>query len=118
MIPATNTPATGRRSSSLETGCDVSINKLKMLSTVYDVDFAVAKLDLDIKKPRFMDLVKKKLHVPDNDPVDTSYSRKSELDAQLDTQLKPTLRQQDFEGFDLNRAFVLIAEMGSGIIKE
>ena len=83
----------------------------------YDIDFAVTKLNLDMKKSRFMDLVTKKLKVPDNDPIDTSYSRKAALHAQLDTQLKPILRQQDFECFDLDRAFELIAETGSGINK-
>ncbi len=84
----------------------------------YDVDFAVTRLDLNLKAPRFTELVIEKLKVPDNDPIDISHFRKATLRAQLDTQLKPVLRRQDFEKFDLNRAFELLAEMGSRIMKE
>lgn len=81
----------------------------------YDVNFAVARLDLDLKEPHLAELVIQKLKVPDNDPIDISHFRKAALRAQLDTQLKPVLRREDFEEFDLNRAFELIAEMGSRI---
>ncbi|GAI05677.1 unnamed protein product, partial [marine sediment metagenome] len=84
----------------------------------YDVDFAVARLDLDLKEPRLAELVIQKLKVPDNDPIDISHFRKAALRAQLDTQLKPVLRRQDFQKFDLNRTFELLAEMGSRIMKE
>ncbi len=83
----------------------------------YDVDYAVAKLDLDIKERRFSELVMKKLKVPGNDPMDISRTRKAKLEAQLNTQLKPVLRQRDFENFNLDRAFELVAEMGSRIKK-
>lgn len=81
----------------------------------YDVNFAVARLDLDLKEPHLAELVIQKLKVPDNDPIDISHFRKAALRAQLDTQLKPLLRREDFEEFDLNRTFELIAEMGSRI---
>jgi len=81
----------------------------------YDVDFALGRLNLDLKDHRLMVLVTDKLKVPDNDPIDISQSRREILRAQLDTQLKPVLRPQDFEKFDLDRAFELVAEMGSRI---
>lgn len=81
----------------------------------YDVDYALANLNLDLKDSSLRQLVIEKLKVPDQDPMDISPSRKKKLLAQLDTQLKPILRPQDFEKFDLDRAFELVAEMGSGI---
>lgn len=82
----------------------------------YDINYAVARLDLDLKDPYLIELVIKKLKVPDNDPIDISHSRKAELQTQLDTRLKPVLRQQDFEKFALDRVFELVAEMGSRIM--
>lgn len=81
----------------------------------YDVDFAVGRLKLDLKDRRLMRLVAEKLKAPDNDPIDISASRREILRAQLDTQLKPVLRPQDFERFDLDRAFKLVTEIGSRI---
>lgn len=82
---------------------------------LYDVDFAVGGLHLDLKGHRLMELITEKLKAPDNDPIDISPSRRELLRAQLDTQLKPVLRPQDFEKFDLDRAFTLVAEIGSRI---
>ncbi len=82
----------------------------------YDINYAVSRLDLDLKDPYLIGLVIKKLKVPDNDPIDISHSRKAELQTQLDTRLKPVLRRQDFEKFALDRAFELVAEMGSRIM--
>ena len=70
---------------------------------------------MDLKGHRLMELITEKLKAPDNDPIDISPSRRELLRAQLDTQLKPALRPQDFEKFDLDRAFTLVAEIGSRI---
>ena len=78
----------------------------------------MANINLDLKDPRLTELAIEKLKVPDNDPIDISHFRKAALRAQLDTQQKPVLRRQDFEKFDLSRAFKLLAEMGSRIMKE
>lgn len=81
----------------------------------YDIDYAVTNLDLDLRDSHLIGFVIEKLKVPGNDPINISNSRKSELRDQLDTQLKPVLRPQDFENFDFDRAFDLVAEMGSKI---
>jgi predicted nucleotidyltransferase component of viral defense system len=81
----------------------------------YDVDFAVGRLNLDLKNHRLIKLVTDKLKVPDNKPIDISPSRKEKLQAQLDTQLKPVLRPLDFEKFNLDRAFELVAKLGARI---
>jgi len=56
--------------------------------------------------------VKKKLAVPGNDPLNITLSRKEMLKRQLETELKPILREKDFQQFDLDRAFNLVAEIG------
>lgn len=77
----------------------------------FDVDFAVQKLKFDLREKGFIELVKAKLSVPDNDPIDVSASRKADLEKQLDTQLKSVLRSKDFDEFKLGRAFDTIVDL-------
>jgi predicted nucleotidyltransferase component of viral defense system len=51
----------------------------------YDIDYAVRKMGIDLSEERLLDLVRKKLAVPGNDPVDLELSRKQMLKAQLNT---------------------------------
>ena len=77
----------------------------------FDVDFAVRELKFDLHEKDFLELVKAKLLVPDNDPIDVSAARRSDLAKQLDTQLKSVLRSKDFEKFELDRAFDTIIDL-------
>lgn len=76
----------------------------------FDLFHAVREGGLDSHDPDFLSMVKAKLDVPGNDPVDVSAARKHELDRQLEGQLKPVLRPADFAGFDLEEAFELVCE--------
>lgn len=84
----------------------------------YDIYYAVTHLDLDLRDRDFAALVQKKLAVPDNDPIDTSIGRREMLQRQLDTQLKPVLRPQDFSSFQLDKVFKLVAEVAARARKE
>jgi predicted nucleotidyltransferase component of viral defense system len=79
----------------------------------YDIDYAVQELALDLSKKNFLDLVIKKLTVPGNDPVNITLARKEMLKRQLETELKPILREKDFQQFDLDRAFDRVAQIGA-----
>lgn len=83
----------------------------------YDIDYAVRKMGLDLSKQGLVDLVKKKLAVPGNDPVNINSTLKEMLKAQLNTELKLILREQDFEQFDLDRALNLVIEVSSRLQK-
>lgn len=77
----------------------------------YDIDHAVRKGGL---RPEAIDLVKQvkqKLAVPGNEPVDVSAQRLAALRKQIEPQLRPVLREQDFAEFDLDRAFKTVVEM-------
>ena len=56
--------------------------------------------------------------MPGNDPIDISDSRKSELINQLYTHLKPVLRTHDFNKFDIEQAFKLVAKIGIEVKKK
>lgn len=79
----------------------------------YDLDHAVRKLGLAPQEARLVALVKRKLAVPGNEPVDVTPPRLAALRRQLEAQLKPVLREGDYAGFDLDRAFGIVAEMAA-----
>lgn len=81
----------------------------------FDIDFAVRELSFNMREDIFLELVRKKLAVPDNSPVDISAARKEDLKKQLDAQLKPVLRSKDFGKFELDRAFGIVVDLGKFI---
>ena len=74
----------------------------------YDIDHAVRNLGVDPLQPELLGLIRMKVAVPDNGPVDTSESRLLTLHQQLDAQLKPVLRHLDFRQFELDRVFDIV----------
>lgn len=77
----------------------------------YDIDYAVRKLGLEPQDEEMVRLVRKKLAVRGNEPVNVSEERLAALRQQLEPQLKPVLRERDLREFDLERAFGAVAEM-------
>jgi predicted nucleotidyltransferase component of viral defense system len=74
----------------------------------FDLLHAVRKRGLNIRDPELLSMVKAKIDVPGNKPLDLSQERKQEINRQLEGQLRPVLRRSDFEDFNLNAAFELI----------
>lgn len=81
----------------------------------FDLFYAIRELGLYFHDSDFLRMVKAKLEVPGNAPVDVSAQRKNELDRQLEGQLKPVLRPADFDGFDLDQAFELVRSMAENL---
>lgn len=77
----------------------------------FDLDYAVRHLGLQPADPDLTSLVRRKLAVPGNEPIDTSATRLAQLRLQLAPQLQPVLRPADFAAFDLDRAFQLVSAM-------
>lgn len=81
----------------------------------YDVDHAVRRLGLRVNDPELLALVRAKLAVPGNDPVDVSPARIAALRPQVEAQLKPVLRDRDFAEFDLDHAFRTVAGVAAAL---
>ncbi len=77
----------------------------------YDIYFAIKNEYLDINDHKLLDFIDKKLQVPGNENLDISSSRNDDLEKQLDTQLKPVLRKSDFDDFDLDKTFEIVAQI-------
>ena len=79
----------------------------------FDIDYAVRKMGLRPRDTTFIRLVRHKLGVAGNDPIDVSGDRLKALRQQLNSQLKSVLRDKDFAEFDLDRAFGTVAAVGT-----
>jgi len=77
----------------------------------FDIDFAIRKLKLPTESMNFVDLVRKKMSMPGNEPADVSPERLAMLRSQVRSQLKPVLRDRDFREFNLDRAYTCVSEM-------
>ena len=81
----------------------------------YDLDYAVRKHEIRTEDVELITLVRHKLAVPGNDPVNIGPGRLAELRGQLDTRLKPVLRERDFVEFDLERAYKMVVGMAEAV---
>jgi predicted nucleotidyltransferase component of viral defense system len=81
----------------------------------YDVDQAVRRQGLRVLDASLLDLVRKKLAVPGNEPVDVSVARLADLRSQIVSRLRPVLRDQDFAEFDLERAFAVVTSVAAAL---
>jgi len=77
----------------------------------FDIDYLVSQHQLDLTDHHLFALLTEKLKVPGNLPIDLSSTRKEKLKTQINTELKPVLRPVDFESFDLDRTFDIVARM-------
>jgi predicted nucleotidyltransferase component of viral defense system len=81
----------------------------------YDIDFALRRLDIDMSDEDLVKLVGQKLAIPGNDAVDVSGGRLQALRRQLETQLKPVLREKDYSDFNLERAIDAVVTMAGRV---
>jgi hypothetical protein len=81
----------------------------------YDLDHAIRLQGLQAEESELIDWVRKKLSVPGNDAVDITAARFELLLGQVETQLRPVLREAEFRQFDLERVFKIVAEMAGKV---
>ena len=81
----------------------------------YDLDYAARTSSLNLKSPSFVDMLRRKLAIPDNPPVDVGSDRMAALRRQINTKLKPVLREKEFHAFDIERAISLVSDMATRI---
>ena len=84
----------------------------------YDIDHAVRTLGIQVETPEFLELVRKKLAVPGNEPVNVGPDRLDQLRGQLTGRLKPVLRQKDFDAFNLDSALAVVARAAQAVLAE
>ena len=78
---------------------------------LFDLFHAVYKMNLDLNDHDFLIMVRRKLDVPGNTPIDISLKHKEKLGRQLEGQLRPVLRPADFDRFNMDGAFEVLARV-------
>jgi predicted nucleotidyltransferase component of viral defense system len=81
----------------------------------FDLDHAVQVLGHDPASAKQLEMVRAKLAVPGNPPVDVSPGRLAALRAQLRSRLQPVLRQRDLASFDLERAIQAVSHVAAAL---
>jgi predicted nucleotidyltransferase component of viral defense system len=84
----------------------------------YDVDHALRTGRIQPKDRRLIDLVRRKLAVPGNEPIDMSKEKLEELRKQVDVQLKPVLRERDFSEFDVDHALETVRHFAKALFSK
>ena len=77
----------------------------------YDLDYAISRLGLAPADPHLVDMVRQKLAVPGNPPVNLGPERLGDLRRQASTRLRTVLRAADFQAFDLDQALHHVTSM-------
>jgi predicted nucleotidyltransferase component of viral defense system len=84
----------------------------------FDVDHAVRMGELKTDDAGQLELLSRKVDVPGTGPIDLSKERRAQLQLQMDAQLRPVLRRQEFESFDLDQAFETVLGFAKAIAHE
>jgi hypothetical protein len=115
LAPALTVPCLSRMEAMAEKLRAALSRREAAIRDYYDIDHAVRRLSLDVLDPELVRLVREKLAVTGNDPVDVSPARLAALRPQLEAELKAVLRARDFAEFDLDRAFATVAEVAAAL---
>lgn len=117
LDPFTGAPAVAGFSSRVLSVREAYAEKLRAALTrqepavrdFFDLDHAIASARIDIDDRSLIDLLRTKLSVAGTGPTDVSPAKVARLRAQIETQLKPVLREADLAGFDLDRVVERVA---------
>ena len=115
LVPALRVPCLSQPEAMAEKLRAALSRREAAIRDYYDIDHAVRQLSLGVLEPELVGLVREKLAVTGNDPVDVSPARLAALRPQLESQLKAVLRARDFAEFDLDRAFATVAEVAAAL---
>ena len=81
----------------------------------YDIFYATQNLELDFMSNNFLSMIRIKLAVAGNEPVMINPQRKKQLLNQIDTELKPVLRNQDLAQFNFEAVYDLVEKVSKKI---
>lgn len=115
LVPALPVPCLSREEAMAEKLRAALSRREAAIRDFYDVDHAVRRLGIRVRDRELVELVREKLAVPGNEPVDVSAGRLAALKPQIESRLKPVLRDRDFVEFDLDRAFATVAEVAAAL---
>ena len=81
----------------------------------FDIFYAIRNLDIDFESNDFLTLIKGKLKIPGNDSIFICELRKKQLQDQIETELKPVLRDKDYKQFEFELVYNLVERMAQKV---
>jgi len=108
-IPVFQTPVLSLREAYAEKLRAALTRQVPVIRDFFDLDHAISAGKVDIADSQLIDLLRAKLGIPGNGPVDVSPRKVERLRGQIETQLRPVLREVDLERFNLDRAVEQVA---------
>lgn len=75
----------------------------------FDVDHLVTTTSLDPNDAELLALITRKVEMPGTNPIDLRQERVNALRGQVEGRLRPVLRSEEFEAFNLERAVDIVA---------
>jgi predicted nucleotidyltransferase component of viral defense system len=79
----------------------------------FDLEHAFRQGRIDVQDAALLTLLRQKLSIPGNDPVDVSREKRDLLRAQQVARLRPVLRHDDYDRFDVDQAFDRVAAIAA-----
>ena len=83
---------------------------------IFDLDYAMRNQIINFNDKELQGLAKIKLSKPEPLEIDLSESKKQILTSQLETQLRPVLREKDYQQFDFEKAWNDLEKIGENFI--
>lgn len=83
---------------------------------IFDLDYALRNQVIDLSNKQLLDLAKVKLNKPEVLEIDLSEGKKQILQSQLEAQLRPVLREDDYKQFDFEKAWNDLEKIGEKFI--
>jgi len=115
LVPTVSLPCISRAEAFAEKFRAALTRREVAIRDFYDIDYGVTRLGLRPTDSKMVELVREKIAIPGNDPVNVSDLRMSSLRGQLTTRLRPVLRQSDFDKFDLDRAISTVLKISEAL---
>lgn len=115
LVPALRVPCLSQREAMAEKLRAALCRRDVAIRDFYDIDHGVRRLAVRLDDAQLLALVRQKLAVPGNEPLDVSRARLDALLPQVETELKPMLRPADFAAFVLGRAVATVAEVAAAL---
>lgn len=116
-VPLFMLPCISRREAFAEKFRAAMTRRDAAIRDYFDIDYGIRKLGINPSEESLQQMIKKKIQVPGNEEIDISEERMITLRAQIETRLKPVLRDQDFAEFDLPRSFEIVKSMAIKIMR-
>lgn len=115
LVPFVRFPCLSRQEAFAEKFRVAMTRREPAIRDYFDIDYAVKNGVIDPYDASWVQMVREKIQVQGHNAIDLSFQRLSVLRNQVEPLLKPVLRIKEFQAFDLDRAFTVVADVAAKV---